>query len=164
MSKFSHVIIIDKYNNCDLKISLQWNVATIVTYWPLTEPSIKDAPVWKSERRSCDLIGSKWALWNNICRCPRQLSQFEAVKARVRASLQSVRAPRWGLLPPVGRPPVERDGVSEGRVKASLRSLRVRPLGPVAHIRPPIEQPWPRSRSAKWVLKITQRARVKRRS
>ena len=28
--------------------------------------------------------------------------ELEAVKARVRASLQSMRAPRWGLLLPVG--------------------------------------------------------------
>ena len=85
------------------------------------------------------------------------------MKTRVRASLQSVRAPRWELLPPVGQPPVERVGVSEGQVKISLQLPRVRPLKHVAHNRPPVEQPWPRSRRfAKWVLKITQRAMVKR--
>ena len=35
-------------------------------YNTLTEPSIRDAPVWISGRRSHELIRSKWALWNNI--------------------------------------------------------------------------------------------------
>ena len=34
---------------------------------------------------------------------------------------------------PVGERPVERVGVSEGQVKASLQPLRARPLGPMAH-------------------------------
>ena len=48
-----------------------------VTYWLLIEPSIRDA----SGRRSRDLIESKWALLNNICRYLRQLSLLESVRA-----------------------------------------------------------------------------------
>ena len=126
--------------------------------WRLGQRSISYRCTYVNKRKKIMWSNRKWALWNDICRCLQQLSHLE--KARVRTSLQSVRVPRWGR-----RPPVERVGVSEGQVKASLQSLRVCPLGPVAHTRPPVEQPWPRSRrSAKWVLKITQRAMVKRRS
>ena len=65
-------------------------------------------------------MGSMWALWNNICRCPQQVSPWETLKARVRISLQSVRAPRWGLLPPVGWPPIERVGDSGGQSESQL--------------------------------------------
>ena len=42
-------------------------------------------------------------------------------------------------------------GVSEGWVRASLQSQRAQLWAPVAHTRPPVEQPRPRSRrSAKW--------------
>ena len=78
------------------------------TYWPMT-----------NQRRTCG------AIWNNICRSLQELRQLEVVKARVRGSLQLVRALRWGLLPPAGRPPVDSVVVSEGRVKASLQSLTV---------------------------------------
>ena len=60
---------------------------------------------------------------------------------------------------------VESVGVNEGRARASLQSLRAPSWGLVAHTRPPVEQP---SREAKevlsGVLKITQRAMVKRKS
>ena len=99
---------------------------------------------------------------------PAAVESVGAVKASLRASLLSVRAPRQGLQPSVGRPLVERVGVNEGRVKASFPLLRCFSVteswlwrGP--HTRPPVEQHWPRSRSAKWVLKITQRVMVKRR-
>ena len=48
--------------------------------------------------------------------------------------------------------------------KPACESLTTRPLGPVAHAMSPVEKPWLRSRSAKWAMKITQRAIVKRRS
>ena len=51
-----------------------------VTYWPLTVPSIRDTSVNK-QKRSRDLIESKWALWNNICRYTQQLSQLGSVRA-----------------------------------------------------------------------------------
>ena len=59
---------------------------------------------------------------------------------------------------------VESVGYSEGQSESQLQSLRARSLGPVVHTKPLVERPWPRSGSAKWVLKITQRAMVKRRS
>ena len=44
-------------------------------------------------------------------------------------------------------------GVSEGRVRASLQSLRLALLGPVTHPKPPVKQPRPKSSiSAKWGL------------
>ena len=55
---------------------------------------------------------------------------------------------------PAGR--LEAVGVNKGLVIAGLQSLRAPGLS--------IEQPQPRSKSAKWGLKITQSAMVMRRS
>ena len=75
------------------------HVQVVVIYCPLTELSIRDAPVQISRTWS----GSKWALWNDVGRCRRQLSQSYR-KARVRTSLQTEKAslsadeqpqPRW---------------------------------------------------------------------
>ena len=58
-----------------------------------------------NKRKNITWSNRKWALWKNICRCMWQLSQLGTVKARVKANLKSVRAPRYELLPPVERPP-----------------------------------------------------------
>ena len=51
---------------------------------------------------------------------PAAVESVGSVEGRVKASLQSVRAPRWGLLPPVGRHPVKKVGDSEGQSKSLL--------------------------------------------
>ena len=44
------------------------------------------------------------------------------------SQLQSVRAPRWGLLPPFGQPPVERIGGSGGQDESQLAVSESAPL------------------------------------
>ena len=89
--------------------------------WPICNCVNKQKKITWSNR--------KWALWNNIYRCPWQLIQLETVKARVRASLQSLRAPHWGLLPPVGCPPVERVRDSEGWSQSQFAVTETVPAG-----------------------------------
>ena len=56
-------------------------------------------------------------------------------------------------------------GDSEGQCGSQLEVTESAPAGACGPYQAPVEQPWPRSRrSAKWVLKITQRAMVKRRN
>ena len=57
---------------------------------------------------------------------------MSAAVERVKASLQSVRASRWGLRPPVVRSPVKRVGDSEGQSQRHLAVGKNAPLGSVA--------------------------------
>ena len=76
-----------------------WN---FVTYWPLTELSIKRCTYVNKRKNS----GSRWALNNNITRCSDGLSQLET-RCRIESQLQTegfgpsvtrgwATKPRWG--------------------------------------------------------------------
>ena len=87
---------------------------------------------WVNKRKNITWSNRKWALWYNICRLPWHSSQLETVKARVRASLQSVKASRWGLLLLVERPPIVGVVDSEGQSESKLAVSKNAPLAAVA--------------------------------
>ena len=100
----------------------------------------------------------KWVLWNNICRCSRSwVSWWQG-----RPEWEPVRALRWAMLPPVGRPPVGKVGDSEDQCESQFTISESSPLGATAFIMAASSWECWRQWNPEWVPACSQWERLAR--